>query len=145
MGIGATATIWSALAHRYVEDHFEVAGGGRNIALVGDAELDEGAIWEALVDPMTPRLGNVMWVVDLNRQSLDRVVPDIAAGRIGAMFEAAGWETITVKYGKRLRTLFARDGGEALQERLDKMGNEEYQSCLRTPASDVRERLGGRR
>ncbi len=143
VGIGATATIWSALAHRYVEDHFEVAGGGRNIALVGDAELDEGAIWEALVDPMTPRLGNVMWVVDLNRQSLDRVVPDIAAGRIGAMFEAAGWETITVKYGKRLRTLFARDGGEALQERLDKMGNEEYQSCLRTPASDVRRVLAG--
>jgi pyruvate dehydrogenase E1 component len=143
VGIGATATIWSALAHRYVEDHFEVAGGGRNIALVGDAELDEGAIWEAIVDPMTPRLGNVMWVVDLNRQSLDRVVPDIAAGRIGAMFHAAGWETITVKYGTRLRTLFERDGGTALQERLDEMGNEEYQYCLRTPTSEVREALAG--
>ncbi len=143
VGIGATATIWSALAHRYVQDHFKVAGCGRSIALVGDAELDEGAIWEALVDPMTPRLGNVMWVVDLNRQSLDRVVPDIAAGRIGAMFQAAGWETITVKYGKRLRSLFAREGGEALRERLDTMGNEEYQSCLRTPTSDLRRVLAG--
>src|SRR3954465_10825624 len=105
VGIGATATLWSALAHRYVAGHFEVARGGRHVALLGDAELDEGAIWEALVDPMVPRLGEVLWVVDLNRQSLDRVVPDIAAGRIGAMFEAAGWQTITVKYGRVLRAL----------------------------------------
>src|SRR6201996_8838283 len=78
VGIGATATLWSALAHRYVAGHFEVPQGGRQVALLGDAELDEGAIWEALVDPMAPRLGEVLWVVDLNRQSLDRVVPDIA-------------------------------------------------------------------
>ena len=59
---------------------------------------------------MVAALGEVLWVVDLNRQSLDRVVPDIAAGRIAAMFEAAGWQTITVKYGRRLRELFERDG-----------------------------------
>ena len=80
---------------------------------------------------MVPRLGEVLWIVDLNRQSLDRVVPDIAAGRIAAMFEAAGWQTITVKYGRRLRELFARDGGEALRERIDAMPNEEYQRLLR--------------
>src|SRR6201985_3186659 len=89
VGIGATATIWSALAHRYVAGHFEVPQGGRHIALVGDAELDEGAVWEALVDPVVPHLGEVLWIVDLNRQSLDRVVPDIAAGRIASMFEGA--------------------------------------------------------
>ena len=111
VGIGATATLWSALAHRYVAGHFDVPQGGRQVALLGDAELDEDAVWEALVDPMVPRLGEVLWIVDLNRQSLDRVVPDIAAGRIGAMFDAAGWQTITVKYGRRLRELFARDGG----------------------------------
>jgi pyruvate dehydrogenase E1 component len=143
VGIGATATVWSSLAHRYVAGHFEVPQGGRHIALVGDAELDEGAIWEALVDPMVPRLGEVLWIVDLNRQSLDRVVPDIAAGRIGAMFEAAGWRTITVKYGRRLRELFARPGGEALQLRIDEMSNEEYQRLLRSPADELRERLPG--
>src|SRR5215217_1837607 len=115
VGIGATATIWSALSHRYVAGHFDVPRGGRQVALLGDAELDEGAIWEALVDPMVPRLGEVLWIVDLNRQSLDRVVPDIAAGRIGRMFEAAGWQTITVKYGRLLRELFERPGGGALQ------------------------------
>ena len=149
MGIGATATLWSALAHRYVAGHFDVPQGGRQVALVGDAELDEGAIWEALVDPMVPRLGEALWVVDLNRQSLDRVVPDIAAGRIGKMFDAAGWQTITVKYGRQLRELFARDGGEALRERIDTMANEEYQRLLRTPAAELREqaarRVEGRR
>lgn len=143
VGIGATATLWSALAHRYVAGHFDVPQGGRHVALLGDAELDEGAIWEALVDPMVPRLGEVLWVVDLNRQSLDRVVPDIAAGRIGAMFEAAGWQTITVKYGRRLRDLFDRPGGEALRRRIDEMSNEEYQRLLRAPAAELRDRLPG--
>ncbi len=143
VGIGATATIWSALAHRYVAGHFEVPRGGRQVALVGDAELDEGAVWEALVDPMVARLGEVLWIVDVNRQSLDRVVPEIAAGRIGAMFEAAGWQTITVKYGRRLRALFERRGGEALRGRIDAMPNEEYQRLLRSPSAELRERLPG--
>jgi pyruvate dehydrogenase E1 component len=143
VGIGATATIWSALAHRYVAGHFDVPRGGRQVALLGDAELDEGAIWEALVDPMVPRLGEVLWIVDLNRQSLDRVVPDMAVGRIGAMFDAAGWQTITVKYGHRLRELFERPDGDALRRRIDEMSNEEYQRLLRTPVEGVRARLAG--
>ena len=143
VGIGATATLWSGLAHRYVAGHFDVPQGGRQVALVGDAELDEGAIWEALVDPMVPQMGETLWIVDLNRQSLDRVVPDIAAGRIGAMFEAAGWQTITVKYGRILRDLFERPGGRALRTRIDAMTNEEYQRLLRSPAQELRERLPG--
>jgi pyruvate dehydrogenase E1 component len=143
VGIGATATIWSALAHRYVAGHFEVPRGGRQVALVGDAELDEGAIWEALIDPMVAQLGEVLWIVDVNRQSLDRVVPEIAVGRTVAMFEAAGWQVITVKYGRRLRDLFARPGGEALRRRIDAMPNEEYQRLLRIDIGELRERLAG--
>src|SRR4051812_11355371 len=143
VGIGATAPIWSAIAHRYVAGHFEVPQGGRRIALLGDAELDEGAIGEAVVAPVVAHRGEVMWVVDLNRQSLDRVVPDIAAGRIAAMFEAAGWHTVTVKYGRWLRELFERDGGAALRRRIDAMPNEEFQRLLRSPAGELRERLPG--
>jgi pyruvate dehydrogenase E1 component len=143
VGIGATATIWSALANRYAHDHFDAAPAGRAIALLGDAELDEGAIWEALVDPMVASLGELMWVVDLNRQSLDRIVPDIAAGRIREMFEAAGWNTVVVKYGRFLRELFGRQGGEALRRRIDTMNNEEYQRMLRSGAEELRERLPG--
>jgi pyruvate dehydrogenase E1 component len=63
VGIGATAVIWRALAHRYVAGHFDVPRGGRVIALLGDAELDEGAVWEAIADPMVAHLGEVLWVV----------------------------------------------------------------------------------
>src|SRR6201994_1348883 len=143
VGIGATATLWSGLAHRYVAGHFDVPQGGRQVALVGDAELDEGAIWEALVDPTVARLGEVLWIVDVNRQSLDRVVPEIAAGRVGAMFDAAGWQTITVKYGRLLRALFEQRGGDALRERIDQMRNDEHQRLLRSPAAELRERLPG--
>ncbi len=143
VGIGATATLWSGLAHRYVAGHFDVPQGGRQVALVGDAELDEGAIWEALIDPMVPQLGETLWIVDLNRQSLDRVVPDIAAGRIGAMFKAAGWQTIVVKYGRILRELFERPGGGSLRRRIDSMTNEEYQRLLRSSDEELRGRLRG--
>jgi pyruvate dehydrogenase E1 component len=135
VGLGATAPIWGAIAHRYVAGHFDVPVGGRQIALIGDAELDEGACWEAIADPMVSKLGEVMWVVDLNRQSLDRVVPDIAAGRLQAMFEAAGWHCVMVKYGPRLA------GRPELRARIDLMPNEEYQRLLRAPADELRERL----
>jgi pyruvate dehydrogenase E1 component len=92
---------------------------------------------------VVPHLGEVLWIVDLNRQSLDRIVPDIAAGRIASMFEAAGWHTITVKYGRRLRELFGREGGDSLRRRIDRMPNEEYQRLLRANPAELRERLPG--
>ena len=116
VGIGATAPIWGAIARRYLDHHrFEAPPMGRQIALLGDAELDEGAVWEAIADPSVAKLGEVLWVVDLNRQSLDRVVPDIAFGRLAGMFEAAGWQCLTVKYGRRLEELFGRPGGAELK------------------------------
>src|SRR5829696_8198371 len=144
VGIGATAPIWSAFARRYLDTHrFDAPPMGRQIALVGDAELDEGAVWEAIADPSVAKLGEVLWVVDLNRQSLDRVVPDIAFGRWAQMFEAAGWQTITVKYGSRLEALFERPGGAELRKRIDGMPNEEYQRLLRAPPAELRKRLPG--
>ncbi|MEU0840759.1 pyruvate dehydrogenase [Streptomyces sp. NPDC005962] len=143
VGIGATAPLWGALARRYVEGHFGGAGRGRQYSLLGDAELDEGAIWEAIQDPMVPGLGEAVWVVDLNRQSLDRVVPGIAAERLQGMFAAAGWQVVTLKYGHVLRELFERPGGEALHARIDAMDNPEYQRLLRCSASELRERLPG--
>ena len=111
VGIGATAPVWGALSRRYTESAFGGAGIGRQYSILGDAELDEGAIWEAVVDPAVAELGEVVWVVDLNRQSLDRIVPVIAAGRLQGMFASAGWQVLTVKYGRLLEELFARPGG----------------------------------
>jgi pyruvate dehydrogenase E1 component len=143
VGIGATAPVWGAITRRYVSSHFAIPPGGRQISLLGDAELDEGAIWECVADPVVQRLGEVLWVVDLNRQSLDRIVPDIAIDRWMGMFAAAGWEVLEVKYGRRLRELRAQPGGEVLRERIDAMPNEEFQWLLRTPYDALRGRLVG--
>lgn len=143
VGIGATAPIWGAIARRYVDTGFGGAGTGRQYSLVGDAELDEGAVWEAILDPSVAELGEIVWIIDMNRQSLDRVVPNIAAGRLAAMFSAAGWQVIDVKFGKLLETLFTRDGGPALRRRILEMPNPEYQRLLRCNAAELRSRLPG--
>lgn len=143
VGIGATAPIWGAMARRYVDTQIGPAGKGRQYSLVGDAELDEGAVWEAILDPSVAELGEIVWIVDLNRQSLDRVVPNIAAGRLETMFAAAGWQVLTVKFGTLLESLFARPGGEALRTRILAMPNPEYQRLLRCGATELRERLPG--
>ncbi|QLL10378.1 pyruvate dehydrogenase [Mycobacterium vicinigordonae] len=143
VGIGATAPIWGAIARRYTNSHLGCAGIGRQYSLVGDAELDEGAVWEAILDPGIAELGEVVWIVDLNRQSLDRVVPNIAARRLEAMFEAAGWQVITVSFGRLLQSLFSRRGGQALRSRIVAMENPEYQRLLRCNAEQLRQRLPG--
>jgi pyruvate dehydrogenase E1 component len=144
VGIGATAPVWGAIARHYAAD---IAGTsrstGRQYSLLGDAELDEGAVWEAVLDPTVSTLGELVWVVDFNRQSLDRVVPNISGTRIEALFAAAGWQVITVKYGHLLETLFARPGGEHLKRRIDEMSNPEYQRMLRCSPAQLRERLPG--
>ncbi|QTJ64368.1 pyruvate dehydrogenase [Rhodococcus sp. ZPP] len=144
VGIGATAPIWGAIARRFVDTHLGGAGTGRQYSLVGDAELDEGAVWEAILDHSVAELGEIVWIVDLNRQSLDRVVPNIAAGRLEAMFAAAGWQVLTVKFGTLLESLFSRPGGSALRTRILDMPNPEYQRLLRCTAEQVRDRLPGR-
>ncbi|MGW0937536.1 transketolase-like TK C-terminal-containing protein [Streptomyces sp. NPDC002666] len=143
VGIGATATVWGALARRYADQSSDGSFTGRQYALVGDAELDEGAVWEALMDPQVADLGELVWIVDLNRQSLDRVVPNIAAGRLHGMFAAAGWQVLTLKYGTVLEELFDRPGGDGLRARLDDMTNPEYQRLLRCTADQLRDRLPG--
>jgi pyruvate dehydrogenase E1 component len=144
VGIGATAPIWGAVARRYLSNRFDrddIPAAGRQYSLLGDAELDEGAVWEAIVDPGVAELGEVVWVVDVNRQSLDRVVPLIAADRLRGMFTAAGWQVITLKYGRLLDKVFAQPGGDALRHRIDAMPNPEYQRLLRCDPGELRRRL----
>lgn len=143
VGIGATAPIWGALSRRYVHTMTGQSGMGRQFSLVGDAELDEGAVWEAVLDPAVAELGEIVWVIDFNRQSLDRVVPNIAADKLQGMFAAAGWQVLTVKYGRSLQELFDRPGGVELRTRVDQMTNPEYQRALRCDAHELRQRLPG--
>ncbi len=142
VGIGATAPIWGAIARRYAADTAGTPRSvGRQYSLVGDAELDEGAVWEAVLDQTVTELGELVWIIDFNRQSLDRVVPNISATRLQAMFSAAGWQVITLKYGRFLTELFERAGGQQLKRRIDEMSNPEYQRLLRCSPADLRDRL----
>ncbi len=144
VGIGATAPLWAAMSHRYLRDQFPgTPKAGRFISLLGDAELDEGAIWEAITDPGARRLGELLWIVDLNRQSLDRVIPDIQIERLQGMFAAADWQVLTCKWGDRISELFSRPGGEEFRRRMDDMPNEEYQRLLRSHPDELHARVAG--
>ncbi|MDA8312731.1 MAG: pyruvate dehydrogenase [Actinomycetota bacterium] len=154
VGLGAVAPIFGAVTERYVRSHFgrsideddRSAGApgevvSRFISIVGDAELDEGNVWEAITDPVVQGLTNVLWVVDLNRQSLDRVVPGMKVARLEKLFEANDWQVVEAKYGKRLQERFAAPGGEALRRHIDQMPNEVYQELFSVPAAQLRDRF----
>ncbi|MBI2322558.1 MAG: pyruvate dehydrogenase, partial [Chloroflexi bacterium] len=141
VGLGAVAPVCAALVHQYARQHFGTVTSDRFIAVVGDAELDEGNVWEAVTEDAFRGLGNVLWIVDLNRQSLDRIVPGIRAAQLKRLFRDSQWHVTEAKYGRRLQALFNRPGGETLRKRIDDMSNEEYQSLLRQRGEVVRERL----
>ena len=141
MGLGAVQATLGALASRYVADHFGVDPPGRVIVMVGDAELDEGNVWEGLAEEAVSGLGRVLWIVDVNRQALDRVVPDSRTRQLGAMFRACGWRVIELRWGRKLRALFGTPEGRHLERRLETMPNAEYQRLLRLPHGAVRKAL----
>ena len=138
VGLGAVAPLFSATTRRFVDAHFGSRDAARFIATVGDAELDEGNVWEAIADPATQGLSNVTLVVDLNRQSLDRVVPDIQAHRLMSFFADAGWHVAEAKYGTKMQAAFDAPGGEALRDRIDEMSNEAYQSLFALRGAELR-------
>ena len=141
VGLGPAAPLFAAVARRYVDAHFGPRPASRFVALLGDAELDEGNIWEAIADPATQGLGNVMWIVDFNRQSLDRVVPGIRIQQWRSQFQAAGWHVVEVKYGPALLAAFAEPGGAGLEAWIDAMPNERYQSLFGLEPDAVRARF----
>jgi pyruvate dehydrogenase E1 component len=141
MGLGAVQATFGALASRYIVDHFGAGPMGRVIVMVGDAELDEGNVGEALAEEIVGRLTNVLWIVDVNRQSLDRIVPDGRLRQMRVMFEAAGWHVIELTWGRQLQKLFAKPGGESLRARLDSMSNLDYQRLLRLAPGGLRKAI----
>jgi pyruvate dehydrogenase E1 component len=147
VGLGAVAPVFGAVTARYVRHHFTAGtvpagpAAGRFVSIVGDAELDEGNVWEAITDPVVQGLSNILWVVDLNRQSLDRVVPGVKAARLERLFDANDWQVVEAKYGRKLQELFATTDGPALRRHIDEMANEDYQSLFTVPTVQLRDRF----
>ena len=100
------------------------------ISLAGDAELDEGNVYECLQEGWKHDLRNTWWIIDYNRQSLDAVVTDRLFGRIDKMFTNFGWRVVTIKYGKRLQAAFGRPGGQALRQWIDDCPNSLYSALV---------------
>lgn len=129
VGLGVAMTSFASLVQDYVRLH-ELGRPelphGRHVAIVGDAELDEGNIYEALLEGWKHDVRDVWWVVDYNRQSLDSVVPDRLFGRIEGLFRDMGWNVVTLKYGRKLEAAFARPDGEHLRRWIDDCPNSLY-------------------
>ena len=138
VGLGAVAPLFGAATRRYVDAHFGPRPASRFISILGDAELDEGNVWEAIADPATQGLGSVMWLVDFNRQSLDRVVPGVRITQWTQQFRAVGWHVVEAKYGRRLREAFDADSSGALEAWIDQMGNEQYQALFGADPAEAR-------
>ncbi|MCK1302236.1 MULTISPECIES: transketolase [unclassified Bradyrhizobium] len=128
VGLGVAQTLFASLVQDYVRAHgwMKDRREGRMIALVGDAEMDEGNIFEALAEGWKHGLRNTWWVVDYNRQSLDAVVREGLWEKFETVFRNFGWDVVIVKYGRLMREAFAEPGGEALKRWIDNCPNALY-------------------
>ncbi|HEX3538407.1 MAG TPA: transketolase [Stellaceae bacterium] len=144
VGLGVGVTLLAALVQDYLRLKKLVPTNeapGRMIALAGDAELDEGNIFEALLEGWKHDVRNLWWIIDYNRQSLDAVVSDRLFGRIDALFEMVGWRVVTLKYGHLLDAAFARPDGEQLREWIDACPNSLYSALVYKGGEGWREHL----
>jgi pyruvate dehydrogenase E1 component len=132
VGLGVAQTLFSALTQDYVRAHGWGLDRpeGRMIALVGDAELDEGNIFEAILEGWKQGLRNCWWVIDYNRQSLDAVVREGLWARFEALFRAFGWDVVILKYGELLQAAFVEPGGERLRAWIDNCPNQLYSALV---------------
>ena len=133
VGLGVAMTAFASLVQDLVHLKGLAAAErsmGRMVALVGDAELDEGNVYEALLEGWKHELRNVWWVIDYNRQSLDAVITDRLFGRIDELFSTMGWRVLTLKYGKLLEAVFEKPGGGALRQWIDDCPNSLYSALV---------------
>ena len=128
VGLGVAITAFSSLVQDYLIAHgsIEETNAGRMISLMGDAELDEGNIYECLIEGYKHDIRNCWWVVDYNRQSLDNTTADRMFRRFDDIFETTGWRVITLKHGKLQRAAFARPGGKSLEDWIENCPNAEF-------------------
>ncbi len=128
VGLGVAMTSFAALVQDYVrlKQFGPERPQGRMIAVAGDAEFDEGNIFEALVESWKHDVRNVWWIVDYNRQSLDAVMVERFSDRLETVFRNLDWRVEVLKYGRLLTAAFERPGGDALRGWIDSADNSRY-------------------
>jgi pyruvate dehydrogenase E1 component len=148
VGLGVSQTLFSSLVQDYVRAHGwgqEINGEprpeGRMIALLGDAELDEGNIFESILEGWKHGLRNCWWIVDYNRQSLDAVVREGLWERYQNLFQNFGWDVVVLKYGALQQAAFREPGGETLRQWIDNCPNQLYSALVFQGGAAWRKRL----
>ncbi|WP_309604656.1 transketolase [Phenylobacterium sp.] len=143
VGLGVAITAFASLVQDYLIAHGQMApaDAGRMIALMGDAELDEGNIYEALIEGYKHDIRNCWWIVDYNRQSLDATTADRMFTRFDDIFRTCGWRVLTLKHGKLQKAAFARPGGKGLETWIDTCSNADFAALTYQGGAAWRERL----
>jgi pyruvate dehydrogenase E1 component len=143
VGLGVAITAFASMIQDYIaaKPWSSVKPDGRMIALVGDAELDEGNIYECLQEGWKHDLRNTWWIIDYNRQSLDGVVREGLWQRIEGIFTAFGWDVVRLKYGALQRAAFEEPGGDALRDWIDNCPNQLYSALTFQGGAAWRARL----
>ncbi|MCZ8123065.1 MAG: transketolase [Magnetospirillum sp.] len=144
VGLGVAETLFASIAQDYArlkDLHDPSWPEGRMIALVGDAEFDEGNVFEAMLEGWKHDVRNLWWIIDYNRQSLDSTVSDKLFQRIVGTFESIGWRVIVLKYGKALEAAFAGPGGDKLRAWIDDCPNSLYSALVYKGGAAWREYL----
>ncbi|MDQ8755639.1 transketolase [Sphingosinicella sp. LHD-64] len=143
VGLGVAITAFASLVQDYLVAHGMMASAdmGRMVALMGDAELDEGNIYECLIEAAKHDIRNCWWIVDYNRQSLDATTADRMFSRFDEIFASCGWRVVTLKYGKAQDSAFAEKGGEKLRDWIAACPNADYAALTYLGGAAWRERL----
>ncbi|WP_029009276.1 transketolase [Azospirillum halopraeferens] len=143
VGLGVAQTLFASLVQDYLKARGWSAGlpEGRMVALVGDAEMDEGNIFEALQEGWKHGVRNTWWIVDYNRQSLDAVIREGLWERLENIFRAFGWDVVILKYGTLMQEAFAEPGGEVLKAWIDSCPNQLYSALTYRGGAAWRRRL----
>jgi pyruvate dehydrogenase E1 component len=143
VGLGVAITSFASLVQDYItaKSWGADAPQGRMVALVGDAELDEGNIYEALQEGWKNDLRNCWWIIDYNRQSLDGIVREGLFERVEKIFDAFGWDIVRVKYGALQRAAFEEPGGARLRDWIDQCPNAQYSALTYMGGAVWRKRL----
>jgi len=143
VGLGVAITAFASLVQDYLIAHGQLdpAAAGRMIALMGDAELDEGNIYECLIEAYKHDIRNCWWIVDYNRQSLDHTTADRMFNRFDDIFATCGWRVLTLKQGKQQREVFAKPGGQAIGDWIDHCPNADFAALTYQGGTAWRARL----
>ncbi|MCX7304882.1 MAG: transketolase, partial [Hyphomicrobiales bacterium] len=141
VGLGVAQTLFASLVQDYLGARDNTLTEGRMIALIGDAEMDEGNIFEALLEGWKHGVRNCWWVVDYNRQSLDAVVREGLWERFESIFRNFGWDVVVLKYGALQQAAFTEPGGGALRAWIDACPNQLYSALTFQGGAAWRKRL----